>query len=97
MANYIPRGGPAKKKDLLAKREQELLKVIRFGALDEQVIRAAGRVREARLAVLKATKAGLPNDETLAVRTKKIDSESARWNAMTVIEIINEYEKTALA
>ena len=96
MSGYIPRGGPFKPLDVLEKREQELLRELSSPLAEytaQKIFRAAEKVRNAHLAVLKAKRHYLfPHDETFAIRSGKLDLEVAEWTSKTVEEIIKKYK-----
>jgi hypothetical protein len=89
MSNYVPYN--RKKKEILARREQELLHALGQAASRQDLIRAAEDVRAAQLRVLAAERATVPPCEKHAKRLAPIDAESRRWANMPVEVIVAEY------
>jgi hypothetical protein len=96
MTCYIRRSYPAKKKEILEKREQELLHSIKSKYKEEKIFKAAEKVREAHLSVLKGMRYYLFDDGTLdnlnTTAIQKIDSETFEWTTKTSEEIIEKYK-----
>ena len=90
MSNYIPRYPPAKKADLLKKRERELRDGMKSGYTLERLIRAAEKVRQAHLGALGAKRAAL-DDGNRAF--EKLEREAHEWHEKTPRAIIEEYRR----
>ncbi len=91
MSNYLPRY--TKKKDHLARREQDLLRVIKRGESQEKIIGAAEGVRAAMLRVIEAKQAMIPPRAGHEAEAAKLDAEFRRWTFLPTGEIIAQYEK----
>lgn len=96
MTAYIVRMGARKKRDILEKRDAELLHHIKNGSPDEKLVRAAEKVRAAQSAVIKCmlheTEAVKPEDEVrFAKRWRQLEDERDYWEAVSTAEIVDQY------
>jgi hypothetical protein len=87
VSNYIPRY--RKKRDILAKREQELIRVLKRGDSSEKVVAAVEEVRAAQIRVINAERARVPGREGYERHLANLDAESSKWMSMSVEEIIS--------
>ena len=96
MTAYIARKGVQKKKEILEKREAELLHCIKNDAPEEKLAKAAEKVRAAQLAVVKCllyeTEAVSPAEEMrFATRRRHIENDRDHWDHISVVGIIDHY------
>ncbi len=92
MTNYIPHH--RKKKDILEKRERELLKQIKDCGDERHLTKAAENVREAVIRVINANVAQLrPIEGEGEEQIKKAKMEIEIWLKKSVDEIIELYKR----
>jgi hypothetical protein len=92
MSNYIPWYG--KKRERLARRENDLHRVLLRVGSEEEVTRAAEEVRAARIRVLKAERARVrPCGGPHATRFQEVDDAIRECLATPVDAIIAEYRR----
>jgi hypothetical protein len=94
MPSHVPRTDTTKKREQLARRNQELQHAIRAGLSREQVLSAAEAVKAANLSLLKAElhwaeEARLKGGD-VHERTQNLQEESRKWMDKTSDEIANE-------
>ena len=92
MANYLVHH--TKKRKILVKKENELLKIIRASDDFEKIRKAAEEVRAAKLRVLNALQSMIiPSDVRVDEKQlTKIEKERVLWCSIEVEEIINKYK-----
>jgi hypothetical protein len=94
MARYLARPFPAKKLELLERRERQILREIDTGIESELLFLAAEKVREAQLAYLKAKRYYVVDDGSRDFPGfKKIDLALADWQSKTPEEVVKHYKK----
>jgi hypothetical protein len=95
MAGYVPRTGAAKKCGILSKRIIELTGAIDRVESEARLERAADKVREAQLGVLKCWEyecaPASENDARYRAVQANIQDRKERWEQATVAQIINHY------
>ncbi len=95
MPTHPPRSLEAyKKKELLARREEQLRHALSSGAAPAKVSRAAENLRAAQLAILKAEQELIRyrvETEEKHLRMASIAEKRATWQAMPAEEIIDQY------
>jgi hypothetical protein len=100
MTSYIVRHGAQKKKGILEKRETELTHLLKHGAADEKLARAAEKIRAAQKAVIKCmfheTEAVKPEDEArFEKRWRRFEEDRIYWNDIATSDIISQYRDVA--
>jgi hypothetical protein len=90
MSNYIP--NHQKTQRVFTKRETELRHAIRHEFSRERIVRAAEKLREARLKIFKSE---FSRCSVLQATSWKPCEEAQRWQAMPVDEIIEQYRENA--
>lgn len=96
MAQYLSGYPGSKKRRIAERREQELLHTLRIEASPDRILRAAERLRQAMLYLIKARKAAhtRPNSqadrEAVAARATR---EYQAWAERPVDEIVAEYRR----
>lgn len=90
MTGYVPNHQKAKR--VFAKREAELRHAIKNDYHHAKIVRAAERVREARIKVFKAV---FSQYSVLPASAYEPDEKARRWLSRPVDEIIEEYGTTA--
>ena len=94
MARYLGRPFPAKKLELLERKERNLLREISTGIESELLFLAAEKVREAQLAYLKAKRYYKVSDGSPDFPGyKKIDLALTNWQSKTPEDVIKYYQK----
>jgi chromatin segregation and condensation protein Rec8/ScpA/Scc1 (kleisin family) len=91
VSNYVPRY--RKKRDILAKREQEFIRVLQRGESPEQVVEAAEEVRAAQIRVVNAERARIPGYSAEDSRLANLEAQYHRWAIMPVEDIIAAYQR----
>ena len=86
MTNYVV--NHQKKKNLLAKRERELLHALRNGLPDAKILKSVENVRAAKLSVFKMD---FSRTSLLPASSYEPEGEAVEWMAMTVEEILAMY------
>jgi hypothetical protein len=92
MAGYVP--NYQKKNRIFAKREQELLHAIKHGCPSEKLLKLAGKLRAAKIAVFKSRFAETTLKEPHEFDPHEIASRSRqvqRWISMAADEIVDFY------
>src|SRR5262245_37582738 len=90
MASYVPWYG--KKREQLARREQELCRILQRGGSERQLTRAAEEVRASRIRALKAERARIPQcDGPHTARLTEIDDEIRLCESTPIDAIIAKY------
>jgi hypothetical protein len=96
MPSYVPRSlEPYKKREILEKREQELMHALKTGFDPLKINRAAEKVRAAQLAVLKAKDDLIdyqPETEQKIHQRSNIERERTSWLNISTEDIAVEYE-----
>ncbi len=98
MPSYVPRNKPIRKKEILEKREIQLLRQIKNSS-SEKVHIAAEKVREAHQNYIKAQKhvaeVFFAEGETPVnnLRRKKFDEQQRLWEQRTTEEIVGIYDE----
>jgi hypothetical protein len=99
MTAYVRRSFPAKKYDILHKREATLRHLIETMAAAGKIHRAAEDVREAHLGVQKALiyyARDVGNIEDINTdQIKTAEADISEWNSFSTDEIIQRYSKSA--
>ena len=90
MTSYLVNHQKAKR--VFAKRETELLHAIKNDYTRAKIVRAAERVREAKIKVFKAV---FSQHSVLPASAYEPDEKAKRWLSRPVEEIIEEYGTTA--
>jgi len=92
MTQVIPSDVPRKKAAILKKREEQLLRKIRSSSISVLLCKAAGQVREAKLAYLKA-KRHHATDPSKRDNSdgRKIYLQIEEWRTKTEEEIVEKY------
>jgi hypothetical protein len=100
MPSHVPRTDTTKKREQLARREQELDHAIRSALSRDRVIRAAEAVRTAQLSLLKAElywaeEARIVGRGVLKHNVEahigKIQRDRQSWTERSIDEILHEY------
>lgn len=91
MTNYIPYH--SKKRERRERLESVLLRILGNGGPQEDVVRAAEAVREARVRELRSRRAELPAMPGFATELAAIDEQIAAWNAMSLDAIVDFYRQ----
>lgn len=93
MPTYVPRAEPVRKKEILAKREQELRHAIKHGVTGAKLHKAAEAVRSAQLKVFKGIieQFRYENARDGTARGTKALRDQHRWQELHVDEIVSMY------
>ncbi len=96
MTAYIVRKGAQKKKGILGKREAELVHHIATASPGHRLEKAAEKLRDAHLAVIKClfheTEAVRPEDEEIFGKTwQKLEKQRKEWEEISSADIIARY------
>jgi hypothetical protein len=96
MTAYIVREGARKKREILEKREAELVHQLNQRAPDGKLAKAAEKVRIAQQAVIKCmlheSEAVRPEDEVVfAKRWQELERDRSYWEFVPAMEIISHY------
>jgi hypothetical protein len=103
MPSRAPRTDTAKKREQLARREQELDHAIRSTLSRDQLVRAAEGVRAAQMSLLKAELYWIEESRIVArgvmepgvdARISNIQRDQQRWAERSIGDILNEYTTT---
>jgi hypothetical protein len=90
MSNYVPWYG--KKRAQLARRERDLLRILRRGGGERELARAAEEVRASRIRALKAERARIPpRDGPDAARLAEIGHKIRECESTPIDAIIAEF------
>ena len=97
MSNYIPRSNCPKKREILAKREEELRHVIKSEASQNKIERYAEKLRAAHLALFKAllheaVEKG-SEDRINVKNVERLKNKSQHWAESSLSDIIDMYRK----
>lgn len=91
MVRYLLRYG--KQTELFAKRESGLIGALKRNESGDKIIRAAEKVREAKLQQLKAQKSKkATNEQNKPLTANKPGAIEAKWQSMPVEDIIAIYK-----
>jgi hypothetical protein len=82
IANY------QKKKIIFQKREQELRHAIKYNISHEKIVKAAEKLREAKLNIFKSE---FSRNSVLPASSYTPGEDAKRWETLTVNEIIRSY------
>ncbi|MCB9877701.1 MAG: hypothetical protein H6835_08890 [Planctomycetes bacterium] len=93
MTNYIPRY--AKKNDRFHALEASLVRLLRAGAADDDIERAADEVREQKIRALRARKAKFPPKESSAAELAALDEGIAAWQQVELSALLEIYRRHA--
>ena len=94
MAGYLPHY--QKKNRIAAKRERELLHAIRQGLDAQKVVRAAERLKDAKISAFKskwAQENSAPSHDFSATSLAADDKRIAKWLKLSPEEIIEKYAR----
>lgn len=96
MANYIPRTGGQKKKNILHQKELVLRADIRRAVSKEKLDKSAEHVRSAQLGVIKALiceaePSSSKEEDRANERILELEKAQERWHSISVHEIIEFY------
>jgi len=91
MSNYIPNYQKANR--VFSKRETQLKHAIKNGYTQEKIVKAAERLREAKL---KAFKARFAHESVLQATSYVPDEQAKQWEELPVEEIIDKYRRTLI-
>jgi hypothetical protein len=89
MSNYIPWYG--KKREKVARRAQELLRILERGGSEKELARAAEEVRASRIRFLRSERARIPPCGVHEARLAELDHEIRLWESMPIEAILAEY------
>ena len=92
MTSYIAHH--TKKKQILARKEAALRRLIAANAPATKLVAAAERVREARIRVLNVQRSLIVPDGDVVDLYAKIDSEIAKVSSISLTTILAEYGHT---
>jgi hypothetical protein len=99
MTAYVRRSYPAKKHDILDKREKALLQLLRTGVGGESLSIAAEKVREAYVNVQKAARyyAGDVGrfEEVDTERMQHAEAIASEWKSLSVEQIVERVKTRA--
>ncbi len=89
MSNYVPHY--TKKKQILARKEAALRRLIVRGATEEKLLFAALDIREARIRVLRARRAMIPPKGDATVKFRQIDQQIREVVAIPLPQLLAEF------
>ena len=96
MPSHIPRTNTTKKREQLARREQELEYAIRSPLPHEQLVRAAEAVNTAHMSLLKAELHWAEEAKIVGrdvdARIANIQRDMQRWTEQSIDEIMHDYK-----
>ena len=95
MPSYPPRSQPFRKQEILQKREREMQHAIRHDLPEEKLLKAAARIREARLKLYKGILEQfrykkVADSENPGARAQR---EMALWESMELQDVIEHYRR----
>jgi hypothetical protein len=96
MPSYVPRlNEPYQKREIVSKREAQLVRLLKTSRESGAVNRAAEKVRQAHLNLLKAEREIIAPDQTIGAdvdaHLTKIREQTARWENLSIPEIVAKY------
>ena len=83
-----------KKKEILARREADLIRENKRGASPEKIAKAAALVREAHIRMLQAQRSLVPPcDDCEKDRANKLEKQIEEWQSLATQDILKNFVK----